>query len=83
MPCGRYAEEARAELMAQWNRIEALGANRVFAVDGASTFSRPGPRLVDGVELLGHLLHPDLVDPPGNIGFREVRAPLARPGESS
>ncbi len=32
----------------------------------------PGPRLVDGVELLGHLLHPDLVDPPGNIGFAEV-----------
>ena len=48
---------------------------RVFAVDAASTFSRPGPRLVDGVELLGHLLHPDLVDPPGNIGFAEVRAP--------
>jgi iron complex transport system substrate-binding protein len=83
MPCGWYAEEARAEVMAQWSRIEALGANRVFAVDGASTFSRPGPRLVDGVELLGHLLHPDLVDPPGNIGFAEVRAPLARPGEPS
>jgi len=83
MPCGWYAEEARAEVMAQWSRIEALGANRVFAVDGASTFSRPGPRLVDGVELLGHLLHPDLVDPPGNIGFADVRAPLARPGEPS
>ncbi len=51
----------------------ALGAGRVYAVDAASTFSRPGPRLVDGVELLGHVLHPDLVDPPGNIGFAEVR----------
>ena len=50
------------------------GRERVFAVDAASTFSRPGPRLVDGVELLGHLLHPDLVDPPGSIGFAELRS---------
>ena len=45
---------------------------RVFAVDAASTFSRPGPRLVDGVELLGHLLHPDLVDPPGQHRLRRA-----------
>jgi hypothetical protein len=48
-------------------------------VDAASSFSRPGPRLVDGVELLGHLLHPDLIDRPGSIGFAEVRARQARP----
>lgn len=75
MPCGWYVEESRAQAVEHWERIAALGAGRVFAVDAASTFSRPGPRLVDGVELLGHLLHPDLVDPPGNIGFAEVRAP--------
>lgn len=75
MPCGWYVEESRAQAVAHWDRIAALGAGRVFAVDAASTFSRPGPRLVDGVELLGHILHPDLVDPPGNIGFAEVRAP--------
>jgi iron complex transport system substrate-binding protein len=69
MPCGWYVERARAETLEHWERVEALGAERVFAVDAASTFSRPGPRLVDGVELLGHLLHPDLVDPPGSIGF--------------
>ena len=40
-----------------------LGA-RVVAVDAAAYFSRPGPRLVDGVELLGHLLHPELVPAP-------------------
>jgi len=50
-------------------RIEALGAGRVFAVDAASTFSRPGPRLVDGVELLAHLFHPGRVGPPAGIGF--------------
>jgi len=75
MPCGWYVSESHAQAVAHWDRIASLGAGRVFAVDAASTFSRPGPRLIDGVELLGHLLHPDLVDPPGNIGFAEVRSP--------
>jgi len=75
MPCGLYLSEAHSQAVEYWGWIETLGAGRVFAVDAASTFSRPGPRLVDGVELLGHVLHPDLVDPPGNIGFAEVRAP--------
>jgi iron complex transport system substrate-binding protein len=78
MPCGMYCGEAHLEAVERWDRIAALGAGRVFAVDAASTFSRPGPRLVDGVELLGHVLHPDLVDPPGNIDFAAVRAPLHR-----
>jgi iron complex transport system substrate-binding protein len=76
MPCGWYVSESHAQAVEHWERIARLGAARVYAVDAASTFSRPGPRLVDGVELLGHILHPDLVDPPGNIGFAEVRAPL-------
>jgi iron complex transport system substrate-binding protein len=75
MPCGMYVEDARAQAVEHWERIASLGAGRVYAVDAASTFSRPGPRLVDGVELLGHILHPDLVDPPGNIGFAEIRRP--------
>jgi iron complex transport system substrate-binding protein len=33
---------------------------RIFAVDANAYFSRPGPRLADGVALLAHLLHPDL-----------------------
>jgi iron complex transport system substrate-binding protein len=78
MPCGWHAEDSRDQAVAHWDQIEGLGGQRVFAVDAASTFSRPGPRLVDGVELLGHLLHPDLVDPPGSIGFAEVRAPTSR-----
>jgi iron complex transport system substrate-binding protein len=75
MPCGWYVSESHDQAIEHWDRIAKLGASRVYAVDAASTFSRPGPRLVDGVELLGHVLHPDLVDPPGNIGFAEVRAP--------
>jgi iron complex transport system substrate-binding protein len=75
MPCGWYAEDSRAQAIEHWPRIEALGPRRVFAVDAASTFSRPGPRLVDGVELLAHLLHPELVPAPVEIGFFEVGAP--------
>ncbi len=75
MPCGLRVSEAHAQAIEHWGRIAGLGAGRVYAVDAAATFSRPGPRLIDGVELLGHLLHPDLVDPPGNIGFTEVRNP--------
>ncbi len=63
MPCGYYAEQAAAETI-RWRRhLAQLGA-RVFAVDAAAYFSRPGPRVVDGVELLGHLLHPELVPAP-------------------
>jgi iron complex transport system substrate-binding protein len=65
MPCGYYAEQAAAHTMAQAARVAALGGERVVAVDAAAYFSRPGPRLVEGVELLAHVLHPDLVpDPP-------------------
>ena len=78
MPCGMYVEESQAQAEEHWERIEALGAERVFAVDAASTYSRPGPRLVDGTELLAHLLHPDLADPPGGIGFAELPAQISR-----
>jgi len=78
MPCGWYVEESRAQALEHWQRIEGLGAARVFAVDAASTYSRPGPRLVDGVELLAHLLHPDRVDAPGGIEFAELSAQISR-----
>jgi iron complex transport system substrate-binding protein len=72
MPCGWYMEDSRAQALEHWERLERLGARRVFAVDAASTYSRPGPRLVDGVELLAHLFHPDRADPPGGIAFAEI-----------
>jgi iron complex transport system substrate-binding protein len=73
MPCGWSLEDSLAQAREHRDRIAALGAERVFAVDAASTYSRPGPRLVDGVELLAHLLHPDLADPPGGIGFAALK----------
>jgi iron complex transport system substrate-binding protein len=63
MPCGYYAEQAAAETMLQRDRLAGLGA-RVVAVDAAAYFSRPGPRLVDGVELLAHIFRPDVFDAP-------------------
>ncbi len=78
MPCGLYAEEAAAETVRHRERLSELGA-RVVAVDAAAYYSRPGPRLVDGVELMAHLLHPDLVPAPESrrsieIDLERVRA---------
>jgi iron complex transport system substrate-binding protein len=71
-------EDVRAQAMEHWERIAALGTVRLYALDG-TLFADPGPRLVDGVELLGHVLHPDLVDPPGSVEFIALRAPVTRP----
>jgi iron complex transport system substrate-binding protein len=76
MPCGFYLDDARAQAEEFRERIAALGASRVFAVDAASTYSRPGPRLVDGTELLAHLFHPDRVAAPEGIGFADLSAEI-------
>jgi iron complex transport system substrate-binding protein len=67
MPCGYGAERAASETELHLEEIARTGVTRVVAVDASSYFSRPGPRLVDGVELLAWLLHPQLVEapPPG------------------
>ena len=78
MPNGSV-EDAQAQAMEHWERIASLGATRVFAVDAAAAFAEPGPRLVDGVELFGHLLHPDLMDSPGNLASRADGAGVKAP----
>jgi iron complex transport system substrate-binding protein len=63
MPCGFSVERAHTELRqlmqhpGQWQRSPALAAH-TYLVDASSYFSRPGPRLIDGIELLAALLHP-------------------------
>jgi iron complex transport system substrate-binding protein len=59
MPCGYDAPRAREEAETYRDRLDSLGAGQVVAVEAAAYFSRPGPRLVDGLELLAWLLHPD------------------------
>ena len=61
MPCGYDAERAREEALLRADALRDVGAGQVVAVDAAATFSRPGPRLVDGLETLAHVLHPDRV----------------------
>jgi iron complex transport system substrate-binding protein len=61
MPCGYDAERALEEAESYADELAELGARRVVAVDAAAYFSRPGPRLVDGLELMAHILHPDRV----------------------
>jgi iron complex transport system substrate-binding protein len=65
MPCGfdarRTVEEARRVLpgLPGWRDLPAVKNGRVWAVDASSYFSRPAPRLVEGVEILGRILQPE------------------------
>jgi iron complex transport system substrate-binding protein len=78
MPCGFHMEKAaeQAEKLfaySGWFDIPAVQKDRVYAVDANSYFARPGPRVVEGTELLAHLLHPGLFEwqgPPG--AFRKL-----------
>jgi iron complex transport system substrate-binding protein len=60
MPCGYDAQIAHREAEMHRDELAAVGAGEVVAVDAAAYFSRPGPRIVDGLELLAHILHPEL-----------------------
>jgi ABC-type Fe3+-hydroxamate transport system substrate-binding protein len=62
-----YLEDVQAQAMEVWERIESLRAARVYAVAAQSAFSDPG-----------HLLHPDLMDDPGNTPFTLLRSPAPR-----
>jgi iron complex transport system substrate-binding protein len=61
MPCGFDLEFAYREAEMHREELAAIGAGEVVAVDAAAYFSRPGPRVVDGLELLAHILHPEVV----------------------
>lgn len=65
MQCGYLAARNAADfqkmsLRQRFKDPPAVRENRVFAVDANGYFSRPGPRLADGVEMLAHLLHPEI-----------------------
>ncbi|MEX0985744.1 MAG: cobalamin-binding protein [Actinomycetota bacterium] len=74
MPCGYYLEEAEEEAdrflqQPEFADTPAARNGNVFAVDATSFFSRPGPRIVDGLEILAWAVHPDFypVPPDGTI----------------
>lgn len=59
MPCSFDAEIAHREAEMNRDKLASVGAGRVIAVDGNAYFSRPGPRVIDGLELLAELFHPE------------------------
>jgi iron complex transport system substrate-binding protein len=60
MPCGYESQIAHREAEMHHAQLAALGAGEVVAVDANAYFSRPGPRLLEGLETLAHIIHPEL-----------------------
>lgn len=65
MPCGFDLNRTRqeAELLAQrpeWEKLHAKEIGRVYITDGNAFFNRPGPRLVESVEILAEIVHPEI-----------------------
>ena len=73
MPCGFDLDRAIVEAqtlpgLAGWDRLAAVRERRVFAVDGNAYFNRSGPRLVDSLEILARLVHPEALATPADGG---------------
>ncbi|WP_324718020.1 cobalamin-binding protein [Carboxydochorda subterranea] len=84
MPCGYDLQQTVAEyrdlrrrgrLPTWWDELRAVRERRVFAVQASAYFNRPGPRVVDGVETLAEVLHPDLF---GSLRLRSSWLPVER-----
>jgi iron complex transport system substrate-binding protein len=79
MPCGYHlaetvAEWARTPRPAWFGELSAVRGDRVVAVDGSAYFSRPGPRVIDGIELLAEIFDPEgIVDVAPAAGWAPVR----------
>ncbi|MGC1491818.1 MAG: ABC transporter substrate-binding protein [Candidatus Acidiferrum sp.] len=63
--CGYSAKQAREEYLAmsfpeEWNEIPAVRNSRVYAMDASGYFSRPGPRLISGIEALAKIMQPEI-----------------------
>jgi len=72
MPCGFnlaqvVEQSAKLSDYPGWSELPAVRENRVYAVDANSYFARPGPRVVEGTELLAHLIHPELFSWPASV----------------
>lgn len=66
-PCGFDKDKTRGELpdlaaRTQWQQLRAVREGRVFIADGNQYFNRPGPRLVETLEIMAEVMHPELFD---------------------
>jgi iron complex transport system substrate-binding protein len=83
IPCGYYKEDILRQLEntrfpSGWREMPAVRNGQVWALDATSYFSRPGPRVVDGVDILARILHPGIFGAPSpaeairvTLGFEE------------
>lgn len=83
IPCGYYKEDIlrqlpRSRLPEGWDQLPAVKRSEVWAVDATSYFSRPGPRVVRGAEILARILHPEIFGPPDETEAVRVPAALMR-----
>ncbi|NJM71384.1 MAG: cobalamin-binding protein [Scytonema sp. RU_4_4] len=72
MPCGFDLNRTRQEAQVlsqrpEWHKLHAVQTSRVYITDGNSYFNRPGPRLVDSLEILAEILHPEIFQ----YGYKE------------
>ena len=79
MPCGMsldrtLAELPRVSLPDAWRRLAAVRAGHLYAVDGAAYFNRPGPRVVDGLEILAEIIHPEVFPRLARGGWQRLPA---------
>ena len=80
MPCGYYLPEAEEEAaqiyrVPEFRETTAFAEGTVYATDASSYFSRPGPRIVEGLEILAWAIHPDTFPPPPEGSISRVPAP--------
>jgi hypothetical protein len=81
--CGFHVDDVEREarrvtLFPGWEDLPAVKSGAVWAVDASSYYSRPGPRLVDGMELMARILHPELCGAPDPHRARRVTVPRQR-----
>ena len=74
MPCGMNVAQARAEFdaltnLGEWQSMSAYRNGHVYLVDSGALFSRSGPRLVDGLEIMARIIHPNLFSDPAPEEF--------------
>jgi iron complex transport system substrate-binding protein len=80
MPCGYYLEEAEEEGgriydVPEFRETTARAEGTVYATDASSYFSRPGPRIVDGLDILAWAIHPDAFPEPAPSTITRLPAP--------
>ncbi len=73
MPCGFHVGEAvrewaRTPRPSFWRDLEAVRRGQVFVVDGSAYFSRPGPRVIDGIAILAEIFDPDGFEEASPVG---------------